>query len=141
MEQKPLANAQVEFVTATGINEAGDLLVTEYAQLRVGQVGPTYYQPEPRTRKTKQATAFLVQENTLKKVGLDEARGLIRGPTPVVIAYRPDDRPEPQQLYQLWKEIGSPAPDSEAVAQTLSKLLRPGSLVFVLSARENVPVP
>jgi hypothetical protein len=37
--------------------------------------------------------------------------------------------------------MGAPAPDSDAVVQTFARLLKPGTLIFVLSARENVPVP
>jgi hypothetical protein len=137
----PLANAQVELVTATGINEAGDLLVTEYTVLRAGRAGTTYYQPEPHKRSTKQAAVFVVREAGLKKVTVDEARRLLGETTPVVVTYRHDDRPPPQSLHELWKEMGSPQPDSEALGRTFARLLRPGSLIFVLSARENVPQP
>jgi len=61
--------------------------------------------------------------------------------TPVVVAYRHDDRPSPHQLHRLWKEMGAPSPDSAAVSRTFSRILRPGTLVFILSARENVPHP
>lgn len=139
--ENPLANARVEFVTATGINDAGDLLVTEFTVLRAGRAGATYFQPENRSLKTNQATVLLVQETGLKKVTVDEARGLMRPSTPVVVAYRPDDQPSPHQSHELWKDMGTPMPDSEAVRQTLARLLRPGTLVFVLSARENLPQP
>lgn len=137
----PLGNAQVEFVAASGINDAGDLLVTAYAALRAGQTGTTYHRPENRSLKTKQATVHLVQESGSKKITVDEARGLIRESTPVVIAYRDDNRRRSHQFHKLWKETGSPMPDSEAVWRTFSRILRPGTLVFVLSARENVPQP
>jgi hypothetical protein len=139
--QNPLANAQVELVVASGINRAGDLLVTEFTELRLGSVGATYFRPQKRSLKTKQATVLLVQEAGLKKVTLDEARGLIRESTPVVVAYRQDERPPSSQLYQLMKEIGSPTPESDAVRQTLGRILKPGTLVFILSARANVPQP
>ena len=139
--ENPLANARVELVTATGINDAGDLLVTEFTVLRAGRVGATYFQPENRSLKTKQATVFLVQEAGVKKVTIDEARRLIRESTPVVVSYRQDDRPSPHQFHELWKDMGPPPPDSEAARQIYSRILRPGTLVFVLSARENVPVP
>jgi hypothetical protein len=137
----PLANAQVELVTASGINEAGDLLVTEFTVLRAGRAGATYYQPEARKRSTKQAAVFVVREAGLKKVTVDEARRLLGEATPVIVTYRHDDRPPPQSLHELWKEMGSPDPDSEAVGRTFARLLRPGSLIFVLSARENAPQP
>ncbi len=137
----PLANAQVQLVAASGINDAGDLLVTEFIVLRAGQGGATFLQPEERRLKTGQAAVLLVQETGLKKITVPEARGLIRKPTPVVVAYRPDERPSPHQFHELWKDVGPPRPDGEAVGQTFARMLRPGTLVFVLSVRENVPVP
>jgi hypothetical protein len=139
--QKPLANAQVEIVAATGINDAVDLLVTEFTVLRAGRVGATYLQPVNRSLKTKQAIVLVVQERGWKKITVAEARRLIHEPTPVAVAYRHDDRPSLYQSHRLWKEMGSPTPDSEAVSRTLSRILRPGTLVFVLSASENAPRP
>src|SRR5262249_19016888 len=134
----PLAHAKVEFVEASGINAAGDLLVTQYTVLRAGSVKATYFQPENRALKTKRATILLVQEAGWKKTTVDEARALIRKSTPVAVTYWDDDRPSPHQLHHLWKDMGSPRPDSDAVWRTLSRTLRPGTLVFVLSERENV---
>jgi hypothetical protein len=139
--QQPLANAQVELVAATGINDAGDLLVTEITELRAGQGNVTYFQPEERKLSTKLATVFQVQEAGMKKVTVDEARKLIGDATPVAITYRQDDRPMPQQWHELWKNTGTPAPDSEVVRRTFARLLRPGTLLFVLSARENAVQP
>jgi hypothetical protein len=133
----PLANVRVEFVLATGINGNGDLLVTEYTVLRVGQVGATFFQPEERCLKTKQATVLLVQETGRKKVTVDEARRLIREATPVVVAYRHDERPAVPQPDTLRQGLGPARPGSEAVARTFARALRPGTLVFVLSRREN----
>jgi hypothetical protein len=139
--RNPPANAQVDLVAATGINDEGDLLVTEFRVLRAGRDGATYFQPVDRSLKTKQATVLLVHNSGCKEVTIDEARRLIRQPTPVAVAYRHDDLPSQHQLHQLWKESGPPVPDSEAVFRTYSRILRPGTLVFVLSASENVPVP
>jgi hypothetical protein len=133
----PSANVQVELVTATGINEAGALLVTEYTRFRVGQVKATYFQPEKRSLITKEATLLLVQETGWKKVSVDEARRLIREATPVVVAYQDDERPAVSQPDTLRKGMGPARPDSEAVARTLARVLRPGTLVFILSRREN----
>ena len=139
VESNPLANARVELVAATRINEAGDLLVTEFTVLQAGS-GPIHYQPENRSLKTAQATVLVLQEAGLKKVTVDEARGLIRKSTPVVVAYRNDDQ-LPLQNHGLWKNLGSPQPDSEAVWQTYSRILRPGTVIFILSSRENIPQP
>ena len=136
--QDPLANAQVDLVAATGFNDAGDLLVTEFTMLRAGRAGATYFEPMKWSLKTKQATVLLVQEAGCKKVTLDEARRQIREPTLVAVAYRHDDRSKRQQLHRLWREKGSPTPDSETVSRTFSRILRPGTLVFVLSARQNL---
>jgi hypothetical protein len=139
--QHPLANAHVEFVAADGINDAGELLVTEFTALEAGRASAIYFQPVSRSLATGEATVFLVQENGLKEVTLDDARRLIRESMPVVVAYRQDDRPPWEGLHELWKEVGPPMPESDAVAGTFFRLLRPGTLVFVLSARENLPVP
>ena len=139
--QTPLANTQVEFVAATGINDAGDLLVTEFTVLQANQTDATCFQPVNRSLKTKQATVLLVQQNGFKKVTVDEARGLLRESTPVVVAYRYDERPSGEPSYRLWNDMGPAAPDSEAVSQTFSRILRPGTLVFIVSASESVPQP
>ncbi len=138
---KPLAAGELRFVTASGINEAGDLLVIEYRELRVGRSGVTYFEPAPRSLHTKDGAVFQVEEKGLKGLTLAEARRLLREATPVAIAYRPDDQPEPPQFHTLWKDIGSPTPDSDAVRQTWARLLRPGTLVFVLSTRPNAAMP
>jgi hypothetical protein len=117
------------------------LLVTEFSTLRAVRAGTQYFQPVDRSLKTDGATILLVQDAGLKAVTLGEARRLIREPTLVVVAYRQDDRPAPQPLHELWRDLGPPLPDNEAVRQTFSRLLRPGTLVFVLSARANVPQP
>jgi hypothetical protein len=139
--RNPLANAEVEFVTATGINAAGDLLVTEFTTLRAGRAEVTYFEPMHWPLRTKQATVLMVQESGCKQLTLDEARRQIREPTLVVVAYRHDGRPKRHQLHGLWTDLGPPSPDSEVVKRTFSRILRPGTLIFVLSARENIPEP
>jgi hypothetical protein len=139
--KNPLANVTVELVEATGISAAGDLLVTEFTVLRAGRIGAPYFQPENRSLKTKKAIVLMMQEAGWKRMTVDEARGLVRKSTPVVVTYSHDDRPSPNQFHQLWKDMGAPRPDSDAVWQTLLRILRPGSLVFILSASENVVVP
>jgi hypothetical protein len=115
------------------------LLVTEFTVLRAGRVGATYLQPVNRSLKTKQAIVLVVQERGWKRITIDEARWLIHESTSVVVAYRHDDRPSQHQFHRLWKEMGSPPPESEAVSRTFSRILRPGTLVFILSASENAP--
>jgi hypothetical protein len=139
--EKPLADARVELVEAEGINDAGELLVTEFRVLRSGQTGKNYFEPWRRSLKTQRATVLLMQESGLKSISVDDARGLIRRSMPVVVAYRDDTRPETHQPHELWKDTGSPLPDSGEVGDTFSRLLRPGTLVFVLSASENATRP
>jgi len=139
--QDPLGNAQVELVAAAGINDARDLIVTEFNVLRAARSGTTYFKPEHRSLKIKQATILLIQEAGWKKVTIAEARDMMHESTPVVVTYRDHDCPSLHQFHRLWNEAGPPSPDSEPVWRMFSQILRPGALVFVLSARENVPQP
>ncbi len=139
--QDPKANVQVDLVTAEGINKAGDLLVSEFSELEAGRVRATYFEPRKRSLKTQKATVLVVQKTGCKKISLEEAGSMIRRPMPVVITYRQDDRRPSDQSYHLWKEMGPAAPDGEAVGRTFCGVLQPGTLIFVLSAKENVPMP
>jgi hypothetical protein len=139
--QHPMANAVVELVTAEGINQVGDLLVTEFSELEAGRVRATYFEPRKRSLKTQEAKVLVVQKTGCKKISLDEARSLIRRTIPVVITYRQDDLRPSGQWHHLSKEMGPAAPDGEAVGRMFSGVLQPGTLIFVLSAKENVPVP
>ena len=137
----PLANVAVEFVVATAINDAGDLLVTKFNRLRAGQAKDAFLEHREEKLKTRQAKILLVEETGLKEIAVDDARRLIRGSTPVVITYRQEERPTGDPSPKLWKAVEEPAPDSDVVTRTYAQLLRPGTIVFVLSAGENVPVP
>jgi hypothetical protein len=142
----PMAGTAVQIVVATGINNAGDLLVSEVSVLRAGRAGETFFDTAERKLKTRLATIFLEKETGLSKITVDEARRLIRQATPVVIAYRQDERTGEgsapgNDLYRLWTGIGPVAADSEAAVTTFSRTLRPGTLFFVLSSRANVPEP
>ncbi|HKD36107.1 MAG TPA: hypothetical protein VKB78_04880 [Pirellulales bacterium] len=139
--QKPVANVEVELVAADEITSSGDLIVSEFTKLRVGRIGATYYEPSSRTLKTKNAAILLVEESDCKKINVADARSRFKRSTPVAIAFRPENRPNPNPLHQLWTEVGPAAADDEAARQTLAKTLRPGTLVFVFDASEKVPVP
>jgi hypothetical protein len=130
----PLADVKVEFLAALGTNDVGELLVTDYEVHRAGRSAAPGLALARRPQGLKQAAIFLVQESGLKKTGVEEVGRLIHGPTPVVLAYRADDRTS-APLPARWQ-----ATDSEAVARTIAAVLRPGTLVFVVpeSAR---PVP
>lgn len=140
VDPNPLANVSVDLVSAEEITPSGDLRVTEHSSLKVVHSEVPYFQPESRILKTSHSAVLQVQETGVRKLTIQEARRVLDKSTPVAIAYRRDDT-EPQSYHQLWKSMGSAAPDGEMAARTLSRMLRPGTLVFVLSARENVPVP
>lgn len=139
--QDPLGNAQVELVAAAGINDAQELIVTEFNVLRAERAGTTYFKPERRSLKIKQATILLIQEAGWKQVTIGQAREMIHESMPVAVTYGHHDRPSPHQLHRLWNETGPPLPESEPVWRMFSQILRPGTLVFVLSVRENALQP
>ena len=137
----PLINVQVEFFAAKGIDESGNRLVTPFRELRANQIAKSWYQPLERTLKTKKATVLLVQESGCKKITVEEARTMIKASSPVAVAFRDDERTPLRQFHELWSDAGTPNPDNEAVWQTFSQSMRPGTLVFILNARENGPQP
>jgi hypothetical protein len=138
---KPFANAKVEFVEASLINQAGDLVITEFIELRAGRAATVYLHPETRSLKTRQSTVLVTQETGARRITIDEARAMVHPGSPVVLAYLHNDEPPPNQPQILWKAMGSPSPESVAVLRTLSRVVRPGTLIFILSARENIPQP
>jgi hypothetical protein len=129
----PLSEVKVEFLAAIGMNSAGDLLVTDFSVHRAGRSAEIAPALARRRLRTKQADVFLVQESGLKKVKVDESRQLLHDPTTVLVAYRPDDRPSPLFSSRLWQER-----DSEAVGRTVYRVLRPGTLVFVVPESARV---
>jgi hypothetical protein len=139
--QEAAANIQIELVEATGVNAEGDLLVREFSVLEVGRSRANFYEPTSRLRKTRGASLLQVQEDGCQTVTIDQVRRRIRKPTLVAIAYRHDDRRQRPRTYRLWNQVGPPAPDSQAAQRTLSRVLQPGTLVFVLPARESIPQP
>lgn len=137
----PLADAQVEVMQATGINDRGELLVTQYTALEAGEKKDTHYRQYDTALSTRRATILLVQAAELEEISLDRARELLQKPVPVAVAYRRDLRPPPRQIFALRTDTGAAAADSMPVRRTLVRILQPGTLVFVLSAKENVPAP
>jgi hypothetical protein len=139
VESNPLANVQIELVTAEGINDSGALLLVEYSELHVKD--SVSYLPVRRVLRTTQAAVFVVEVADVKRITVNEARTYIRDPVPAAVLYRPENREPGFRSGQLWKELLPAMPESEAVRRTLGRALRPGTLVFVLSASENAPVP
>jgi hypothetical protein len=139
----PLANAQVELIEASGVNEAGNLVLTGVTVLQAGRPGTTFYQANPETRPLQDAKVLLVEAAAVKEIKLEEVRKLFRGPTPIVLVYRPEDRVLPfgGGKTGLWKAKGAAQPESAAVRKTFGKLLRPGTLIFVLPTAASLPLP
>ena len=68
----------------------------------------------------------------MKKIALPQARQLLKTNTPIALTHRQVQPPFTPQPDELWHDTGSAQPDSEPVSKTLARLLRPGTLVFVL---------
>jgi hypothetical protein len=141
LQTNPLANVTVQLVAADEITDAGDLRVTEFTSVKAIRVDAPFHRAESRLLKTTGAAVFQSQEHGIKKISIQDARGSLKKSTPVVVAYRIEPAPALQQVYSLWKDVGAVSPDNEAAWQTYSRLLRPGTLIFVLSSAENQPVP
>jgi hypothetical protein len=139
--RQPFADARAVLVTSGGINEAGQLVMTEYSLLQAGREGATYYRPGFQSRSLKDAVIYRVGEKELHKLTVEDAGRAARNGTPIVVAYRLETGAVPVQFHRLWKDVGPPQPDSAAVGQTFLRLLRPGTLVFILTASESVPRP
>ena len=58
VEEKPMANVGIELLVANGINEKGDLLVTEFKALRAGRTNALFFEPLQRSLKTKHSEFF-----------------------------------------------------------------------------------
>lgn len=141
VQQNAHANVAVQLVLASGITKSGDLSITEFTVLQSKGVAVTAHQPVHRSLSMKDSVVLQLQEAGVKKITLDEARGLLSAPTPVVIAYRNAKSTEAYQSRELWTNLGSVLPDSEAALRTYARLLRPGTLIFVLPEEASVPVP
>ena len=138
VQQQPLANASVECVLATGINDSDDLLITRYSVLNAAKIEAKYYEPHNQAIPTKDAAIFHVQEGELKKVTVDQARRLLNKQTPVVLTYREDQKAQPSEI---WQDTGSAPPDSEPVCKTFAQTLKTETLVFVFSSKSAMIVP
>jgi hypothetical protein len=139
--QRPAANTRAELVTVTGLTAAGDLTIVEYGALALGESGVAFYEPRERSLTMRGASALLVGEEGVSEITQEDARGRLREPASAVILYHADDVPPADGSYTLWRDLGPPPPNGDAVRQTLARVVRPGTLVFVVSARENVPQP
>jgi hypothetical protein len=149
VEERPLAQTGLEFVAAKGITASGDLLLTRFAELDLTHGGPPLYQPTNSTVPLHQQTraglssedtvVFLVHEGRTDKITIDHARALLNNQTKLVcLTHRRalevsvnDPRFNPK-ANERWKALETPDPASPAVSETFTRLLKPGTLVFVL---------
>jgi len=141
MTRTPHANQTIELVSATAINEAGELVVTEFIEHRMGSIRAAFFSPQSRNLKLDRATILIVDDATTRRLTLDEARPLLKPETMVALAFPSADRITFDPPSSLVREMGPPPPDTEAAAQTFARTLRPGTLLFVLPAEEAVPQP
>jgi hypothetical protein len=141
LARNPLANVQVEFAVASGINTAGDLLVTDHNWVEAGRAKETVYVPRKRILKLKSAAIFVVQDADCKRSSVAAVRESLRESTPVILAFRNEIAPPASDGHELWNERGAAAPDSDAALKMFASLVKPGTFVFVLSPVENAPVP
>ncbi len=140
-EPSPAANLNVSFETASGIDDEGNLLVTTYHSVRVGgRSGPQVAVPMTFSRSLKQAQIYRIGQNDAEKMTVDAARALVQEELSVVVGRSAGDR-NPRSDSGPAKSMAGFQPDSEAGLKTLIRLLRPGTLVFVIPEREFLPRP
>jgi hypothetical protein len=130
------ANVPLELVATAGIDDAGRLLVTRFSELRVDRAGLSFFEPGEQPLDLKQATILLVEEAGAKEIAVDEARRLVGKSALVAIVFRDE---EPPRKSDLWNALPAPSPEGAAVRRMYARLLRPGTLVFVLPGRLRVP--
>jgi hypothetical protein len=146
LERRPVTKDQpaslaIEFVMAQKINDAGELLTSKVTSTRTLD-GRVRHHPEIRSYHLTNATVLLVQEANWKKLSMAEARKQLEQPSPVVLAFRnQNDQQGDFQHHELWKSLRSPEPDSPAAGQMFLRMLRPGTMIFVLPGDEQVPLP
>jgi len=135
------ANANVELVQANELTEAGELSITQFTALQTNQPGSEFLSAATYNVSLKKAFILLVQESECKTLTVAAARERITKPTLVALTYRKIAPPLGDSVHELWKSVGPPSPISDAVRETFAKTLRPGTLVFILSEIEQIPVP
>ena len=136
----PLANVAVEFVTAEGLSESGDLRVTRFRSRHVASLRAEYFEPQPLIHSTKDASIYRVEKQQLKKTTVDQARQILKQPMPVVVTHRQKSELPPRRPEEQGQDQATAPPDSEPVLAMLKSLLGEGTLVFVLPP-ERPPVP
>ena len=141
VKETPFADINVDFEMARGVDGEGNLLATKFSAIRVGDRGPELPSRVSFARPLRNAHIYRVEENGAKKTTVEEVRRLLREPAPVVIASRSARNGTPMVDWRLSKKLGTLHPDSEAGLKTLTRLLKPGTLVFVVPEAERVPIP
>lgn len=141
LERDPVASVRLELMSADGINDQGDLLVTQSTELVVGRFSRPYYESSRLVLKTNGSVVFVVEEAGMRKISVDEARKQIKPSTVVSVVFQIESTPEGAPGIAREARLGPPRPDSEAGLKSLSRALRPGMLVFLLPRQSLILEP
>lgn len=141
LQSKPLVSTHIDIVIAEGFNKDGRLLTTEQSPVKVGRSTSIRYSSSAIARKLDESAIFVTGEDTMRKISIDDARKLLKPSTPVAIAYRSTDSQVPKITIGLREFQGIPQPDSDAGLGTLTRMLRPGTLVFIVDTQLAIPEP
>lgn len=141
LERDSVATVSLELMSAEGINDQGELLVTQSTELKVGRFSRPYYESSRLVLKTNGSVVFVVEEAGMKKISLDEARKQIKPSMVVSVVFQIESSPEGAPGIAQEVRQGIPRPDSEAGLKTLARALRPGTLVFLLPHQSLVAEP
>jgi hypothetical protein len=115
-DKNPVGNATIELVRAQGINDQGDLLTLGTTEAISDQLKVTWYETKTQSLSVKQAVVGVVQDNGWQRVDIPAARERLEGGSVVAV----------------WRRARSERPPNPAALLTLTKTLRPGTLVFIL---------
>lgn len=133
-------NLKADLVPAT-IDDAGNLVVTEFTELHARSSEARLFRPHSRTIKTADATVMRVDQDRLSTITVNEARQAIPEGAPVVVIFRPVANVSTPYDPSLLESSGLPAPTGASAMQTLARILRPGTLVFVVPNEEQLIPP
>lgn len=137
---RPAINTRLEIFPTAKIDDSGKLNLDRFAVLQVADSPASFLGPVRRTLKIDESTIGVIEESGWRKITLEQARAMIRAAPPVAVLHKTLNSPPIRQVHKLWKMKGPPPTDSDAVWTTLSRSLRPGTIVFIMQP-EQVPLP
>lgn len=141
LERNPSVDIRIELMSADGINEQGDLMVTQFTELKFGRFARTDHESSRLTLKTKGGEVFLVENTEMKKLSIDVARKQLKPATVVGVAFQVQRGPMAVPGIAEEVRLGPPRPEGEAGLKTIAKALRPGTFVFILPSQSLVAEP